>query len=211
MNVGAKVWIQDKDDAWVQAMVATRSGGGAEALKLTMTLENVAPPETRELILKLGESESESDKIKLRNIFDREEGASPPAHRTMNRLAAESVRGGGAGFTFAKCCTRALAGASCRTTRLRRVLLRMVTAAVRCVYMGRIVRRKRCLPSRLGHSSIRHGASSVARWWSRGQRHVCMRAHITLQDAIAAHAARARCRGLWHHCRARSTAIVMTL
>ena len=75
MNVGAKVWIQDKDDAWVQAMVATRSGGGAEALKLTMTLENVTPPETRELILKLGESESESDKIKLRNIFDSEEGA----------------------------------------------------------------------------------------------------------------------------------------
>ena len=109
MNVGAKVWIQDKDDAWVQAMVATRSGGGAEALKLTMTLENVAPPETRELILKLGESESESDKIKLRNIFDREEGASPPAHRTMNRLAAESVRSGGAGFKFAKmlhACTR---------------------------------------------------------------------------------------------------------
>ena len=109
MNVGAKVWIQDKDDAWVQAMVATRSGGGAEALKLTMALENVTPPETRELILKLGESESESDKIKLRNIFDREEGASPPAHRTMNRLAAESVRSGGAGFKFAKmlhACTR---------------------------------------------------------------------------------------------------------
>ena len=41
-------------------------------------------------------------KIKLSNIFDREDGAPPPAHRTMNRLAAESVRNDGAGFKFEK-------------------------------------------------------------------------------------------------------------